>query len=105
MAIVKLPINDRLIDNIQGAPPLEETPNEDPIDSQQADLTGTPDPSKPKAHRKVVGLENAEGKASGKATGLYNKHSKYSEHWNLWHPFWSSHDFQQAQSFSQQMKT
>jgi len=45
------------------------------------------------------------GKAYGKATGLYNKHRKYSEQWNLWHPFQSAHDFQQAQSCSQQTKT
>jgi hypothetical protein len=36
---------------------------------------------------------------------LYNKHRKYSEQWNPWHPVWSAHDFQQAQSFSQQTKT
>jgi len=45
------------------------------------------------------------GKAYGKATGLYNEHCKYSEQWNPWHPFQSAHDFQQAQSFSQQTKT
>jgi hypothetical protein len=45
------------------------------------------------------------GKAYGKATGLYNKHCKFSEQWNPWHPFRSAHDFQQAQSFSQQTKT
>jgi len=50
-------------------------------------------------------VENAGGKAYGKATGLYNKHRTYSEQWNLWHRFWSVHDFQQAQSFSQQTKT
>jgi len=50
-------------------------------------------------------VENARGKAYGKATGLYNKHRKYSEQWNPWHPLQSAHDFQQAQSFSQQTKT
>jgi hypothetical protein len=49
-------------------------------------------------------VENAGGKAYGKATGLYNKHRTYSEQWNPWHPFWSTHNFQQAQSFSQQTK-
>jgi len=44
------------------------------------------------------------GKAYGKATGLYNKHCKYSEQWNPWHPFHSAHDFQSAQSFSQHME-
>jgi len=57
------------------------------------------------AHRQVVGVENAGGRAYGKATGLYNKHHKYSEQWNPWHPFQSAHDFQQAQSFSKQTKT
>ena len=42
------------------------------------------------------------GKAYGKATGLYNKHRKYSEQWNPWHPFYSTHDFPPAPSFSQQ---
>jgi hypothetical protein len=105
MTINKLPFNDHLIDNVPGAPPPEDTPNKDPIDPQQPNLTCTPDPTKTKAHQQVVGLENAGGKAYGKATGLYNKPHKYSEQWNPWHPFRSTHDFQQAQSFSQQMKT
>jgi len=50
-------------------------------------------------------VDNAGGKAYGKATGLYNKHRKYSEQWNPWHPYQSAQDFQQAQSFSQQTKT
>jgi len=57
-----------------------------------------------RAHRQVVGVENARGKAYGKATGLYNKHRKYSEQWNPWHSLQSAHDLQQAQSFSQQTK-
>jgi hypothetical protein len=77
MAIDKLPINDRLIDHVTGAPPPENTRNEDPIYPQQPDLTCTPDPTKTKAHRQVFGLENAGGKAYGKETGLYNKHRKY----------------------------
>src|SRR5882757_2002005 len=93
------------IDNVPGAPPPEDTSDEEPIDPQKPDLTCTPDPTKTRAHRQVVGVENAGGKAYGKATGLYNKHRKYSEQWNPWHPFQSAHDFQQAQSFSQQTKT
>jgi len=50
-------------------------------------------------------VENTGGKAYGKATGLYYKHRKYSEQCNPWHPLLSAHDFQQAQSFSQQTKT
>jgi hypothetical protein len=50
-------------------------------------------------------VENVGGKAYGKATGLYNKHRKYSEQWNPWHPFQQGHKFQHAQSFSQQTKT
>jgi hypothetical protein len=105
MAIDTLPINDRLIDNAPGAPPPEDTPNEEPIDPQQPDLTCSPDPTKTKAHRQVVGVEFAGGKAFGKATGLHNKHRKYSEQWNPWDPFRSAHDFQQAQLFSQHTKT
>jgi hypothetical protein len=105
MAIDKLSINDLLIDHVPGAPPHEDTPNEEPIDPQQPDLTCTPDPTKTKAHRQVVGLENAGGKANGKATGLYNKHRKFSEQWNPWHPFRSAYNFKQAQSFSQQTNT
>jgi len=63
MGIYKLSINDRLIDNVPGAPPPDDTPNEEPIDPQQPDLTCTPDPTKTKAYRQVVGLENAWGKA------------------------------------------
>jgi len=105
MAIDKLSNNDLLLDNVPGAPPPKDTPNEEPIDPQQPDLTCTPDPTKTKVDRQVVGVENAGGKAYGKATGLYNKHRKYSEQWNPWHPFQSAYDFQQARSFSQQMKT
>jgi len=45
------------------------------------------------------------GKVYGKATGLYNKHHKYSVQWNPWHPSHSAYNFQQAKSFSQQTKT
>jgi len=105
MAIDKLSINDLLIDNVPGAPKPEDTPNEVPIDPLQPDLTCTPDPTKTTAHTQVVGVEIAGGTGYGKATGLYNKHRKYSEQWNPCHPFWSANDFQQAQSFSQQTKT
>jgi len=105
MAIDKLSINDLPIGNVPGAPPPEDTPNEEPIDSQQPDLTYTPHPTKTKAYRHIVGVENVEVTAYGKATGLYNKHREYSEQWNPWQLFWSAHDVQQDQSFSQQTKT
>ena len=105
MAIEKLPINDQLMDNVPGAPPPEDAPNEDSVDPQQPDLTCIPEPTKTKAHRQEVPLENAERTAYGKATGLYNKHHKYSEQWNPRHQFRSAHDFPQAQSFSQHTKT
>jgi hypothetical protein len=34
MAIHKLSISDLLLDNVPGAPPREDTPNEEPIDPQ-----------------------------------------------------------------------
>jgi len=105
MAINKLSINDLLFDNVQGAPPPEDTPKEEPIDPQQPDLTCTPYPTKTKAHWQVVGVENAGGKLFGKATGLYNKHPKYSELWNPWHTFRSAQDFQRTLSCTQQSKT
>jgi len=106
MAIDELsPLVHLPIDNVPGAPPPEDTPNEEPIDPQKSNLSCTSDPTKTRGHRQVVGVENAGGKAYGKATGLYNKHRKYLEQWNPWHPFQSAHDFQQAQSFSQQTKT
>jgi len=83
-----------------GILPPEDTPDEETIDLQNPDLTCTPDPTKMRAYRQVVGVENAGEKAYGKVTGLYNKHPKYSEQWNPWHSFQSAHDFQQAQSFS-----
>jgi len=92
------------IDSVPGAPPPEDTPNKETINPQKRDLTCTPDPTKMGAHRKVVGVENTGGTAYGKATALYNKHRKHSEQWNPWHPFQSAHNFQQVQSFSQQMK-
>jgi hypothetical protein len=96
MGIHKLSINDLLLDNIPGALPPEDTSNKEPIDPQQPHLTRTPDPTKSKAHWLVVGVENAGGKASGKATGLYNKHRKYLEQSNPWHPFQSAPQFQQT---------
>jgi len=93
------------IDNVPGEPAPEDTPDEQTIDPQQPDLTFTSDPTKTKAHRQVVGVENAGWKAYDKATGLYNKHHQYSKQWNPWHSFQSAHDFQQTQSFSQQMET
>jgi hypothetical protein len=104
MAIDKLSINDLLLDKVLGTPPPEDSPNEEPIDPQQPDLTCTPDPTKTKAHRQAVGVQYAWGKAYGKVIGLYNKHRKYSEQWNPWHPFRSTHDVQQTRLFSQQMK-
>jgi len=65
----------------------------------------TPDPTKTKTDRQVVGVENVGGKANCKATGLYNKNGKYSGQWNPWHHSLSAHDFQQAQTFSQQTNT
>jgi hypothetical protein len=97
--------NDLLIVNVAGAPPPEDTPNKEPIDPQQPDLTCTSDSTKTKAHRRVVGVENVGWKAYGKATGLYNNHRKYSEQWNSWHWFQAAPDFQQAQSFHQETKT
>jgi len=66
MPIDKLSLNDLLIENVPGAPPPEDTPNEEPIDPQQSDLTCTPDPTKTKAHWQVVGVENAGGKHMAK---------------------------------------
>jgi hypothetical protein len=54
MAIYKLSINDQLIENVLGAPPPEDTPNEEPIDPEQPDLTSTPDPTQTETNRQVV---------------------------------------------------
>ena len=74
------------IDNVPGALPPEDTPNEETIDPQKSDLTCTPDPTKTRAHRQVVGVENAGCKAYGNTTGLYNKLRMYSEQRNPSHP-------------------
>jgi hypothetical protein len=106
MAIDQLsPLIHLPIDTVPGAPPPEDTSNEEPIDPQKPDLTYTPDATNTRTHSQVVGVENACGKPYCKATGLYNKHRKYSEQWNPWHLFQSANDFQQTQSFSQQTKT
>ena len=51
------------IDNVPGALPPEDTPDEETIDPQQPDLTCTPDPTKTRAHRQGVGVENAGGES------------------------------------------
>jgi hypothetical protein len=71
-------MNDQLIGNVLGTPPPEDTQNEEPIDTQQSDLTCTPVPTRTNTHKQVVGVDNAGQKAYGKATGWYNKHRKYS---------------------------
>jgi hypothetical protein len=93
------------IDNVPGGPPPENTADEETIDLQKPDLTCSPDLTMTRAHGQVLGVENMGRNAYGKATGLYYKCRKYSEQWNPWHTFQSSHDFQQVQSFSQQTKT
>jgi hypothetical protein len=100
MTINKQSIDDVLLDNVPGAPPPEETSNEEYIVSWQPDLTCFTYPTQTKAHIHVVGVEIVRGKLYGKVTGLYNKLQMYTEQWNPWHPFWSAHDFQQSQSFS-----
>jgi hypothetical protein len=105
MAINKLTIIDLLIDNVPGSPPPEDTLNKDSIYTQQPDLTCTPNSTMTKAQRQVVGMDNVGGKGYCKATGLYNKHQKFSEQWNPWHPCWSVHNFPQIQLLNQQTKT
>jgi hypothetical protein len=58
--------------------------------------------NKAMAPKMVVGVDNASGTAYGQPTGLYNKHQKYSEQWNLRHPFRSAHNFQHDYSLTQQ---
>jgi len=103
LAIGKLSINDLLTDNVQGVLSPEDTPNQEPIDPQQPDVTCTLDPTKRKAHRQVVGVETARMTAHGAAIGLYNLHRRNSTRWNPWHLFQSAYHFQQIQSFSQQI--
>jgi hypothetical protein len=80
-------LNHLRIDNIPGAPPRENTPDEETIDPQKPHQTCAPDSTKMRAYRLVVGRDNAGGKANGKTTALYNKHRKYSEQSNPWHHF------------------
>jgi len=49
------------IDNVPRAPPPEDTPDEETMDPQKPDLTRTPYPTMARAHRQVVGVENAGG--------------------------------------------
>jgi hypothetical protein len=49
-------------------------------------------------------VENVGVKVSGKAIGLYKKHQKYSEWWNLWHPMQSAYDIQQVQLVTRDSK-
>jgi hypothetical protein len=66
MAINKLSIDDLLTDNVLGAPPSGDTPNDKPKDHQLPDHHCTPDPTKMKADRQVVAVENMEGKHMAK---------------------------------------
>jgi len=66
MAIDKLSIDDLLIDNVPGALPPEDTLHDEPKDPQLPVHTCTLDPTKTKAHRLVVGVENTGGKYMSK---------------------------------------
>jgi len=79
MAVDMWQINYLYIDNILGASPVKDNPNQEPIHSHQPDVTCTPDPIKTKAHRKEVGVENTQGIGHSKATELYNKDWIYTE--------------------------
>jgi len=91
------------IDNEPGVPLPGDTPDKETMDRRKPGLTCTTDQKKTNDDRQVVGVENAGGKAYGKATGVYNKHRKYSEQWNPWHPFRLAYHCQHGQSFNQQM--
>jgi hypothetical protein len=54
------------IDNAYGAPPPEDTSDEEPIDPQKPNLTCTPDSTKTRAHRQVVGVEKVGAKHMAK---------------------------------------
>jgi hypothetical protein len=93
-----------MLTNVPGAPPCEDKPDEGTIDPQMPGLTGTSDPTKTMAFRQIVdGVENVGRKEYCKVTGLFNKYHKCTGQWNLWHPFWLAHNFQQVQLLSQQM--
>jgi hypothetical protein len=47
-------LNHLPIDNVPGAPPPEDTPDDETIDPQKPDLTCTPDVTLMKTHRQVV---------------------------------------------------
>jgi len=87
------------------APPPNNTPNKEPIDPQQPDVTCTHDPTKRMDHWLVVGVENVVGKAYGKATGLYNNHRQYSEQWDLWCPVRSAHTLSRYQRLAGTQKS
>jgi hypothetical protein len=103
-AINKLSSNNRLIQNILGAPPAEDPPNEESNYPELSSLTFTPDPTMTKAHRQVVGVDYVGGNANAKESRLYSKHRNFSERWSLWHRFRSVHDLQPPPSFSQEIK-
>jgi len=56
--LIHLPIN-----NVPGAPPLEDTHDKETIDPQKPDLICTSDPTKTRHHRQIVGVDNVGGKA------------------------------------------
>jgi len=85
--------NDGPVGNEEGVPSTQDTPAIAVMNTQQPHLTSILHPPQTKAHWVVVGLENAAGTGCSKATGLYNKHRKYSELWNARHPFWTTLDF------------
>jgi len=53
----------------------------------------------------VVGVQNKAGTICCNATGLYNKHRKYSERWSRRHLICFAHNILKAQLFGQQTTT
>jgi hypothetical protein len=56
---MSLSTNDLPIDNVPDAPPPEDTADKETIDPEKPNLACTSDPTRAKAHRQVVGVENA----------------------------------------------
>jgi len=97
--LIHLPIG-----NVRCAPQHDDTSDEETIDPQKPNPTYYGHPTMTRDLTKVVVVEYLGGHANCKATGLYNKHRKYSEQWNPWHAVQSAHYIQQVQSFHQQTK-
>jgi len=97
-----LSANTELTDSVPGAPPSDNTLDTETIDPQKPHQRSFPKLTAIQIYKNIVGVDNVGEISYGKATGLYNKHHKHSEQYNLSHLVGSAQNFNKLNCFDSQ---